>query len=64
MQVNSQPPLDPALVSAAISNQIEAAIAVKARQVQQQQGEAIVDLVQGAAEISQQIQAGHIDVRL
>ncbi|MGN6133630.1 MAG: hypothetical protein ACTHOU_03975 [Aureliella sp.] len=64
MQINNTPPTDPALTAAAISNQIDVAVAVKARQVQKQQGDAIVQLVQGAAEISQQIADGHLDVRL
>jgi hypothetical protein len=64
MQVNASAPVDPALTAVAIDNQIEVAVAVKARQVQKMQGDALVDLVKDAAQVSEQIARGHIDVQL
>jgi hypothetical protein len=55
---------DPSLSSASLDNQIDVAVAVKARQVQIQQGEAAVELVKQAVDISQQIASGHVDVQL
>ena len=64
MQISNNPPIDPAITAAAIGNQIDVAIAQKALQVQKQQGEAAVELIQNAVDISQQLASGHIDVRL
>lgn len=64
MQINGSAPADPVLVAASVDNQIDVAVAVKVRQVQKMEGEAILTLIQDAAEISQQISTGHIDVRL
>ncbi len=63
MQVNSNA-VDPAITSAAIQVQIDTAVAKRAQQVEKQQGEAAVELVQQAAQISQQLSSGHIDVKL
>jgi hypothetical protein len=64
MQVNTSSAIDAASLGATIDNQVQVAVALKARQVQKQQGEAAVDLVQAAADISAQIAEGHIDVEL
>ena len=64
MQVNANVPVDPALTAAAIDNQIEVAVAVKAQQVQKLQGEAMVSLIQDAAQLGAQLDQGHIDVQL
>ena len=64
MQINAHVPLDPSLAAVAVDNQIGVAVAVKASQVQKQQGEAIVSLVENAAQIGQQLAQGHIDVQL
>ena len=64
MQVSGSAPVDPALMAASVDNQIDVAVAVKARQVQKMECEAILGLIQDAAEISQQIAKGHLDVRL
>ncbi len=67
MQVNSTA-TDPAIASAVansvIQSQIDTAVASRARQVQQQQGDAVVQLVEQAAQITEQLASGHIDVRL
>lgn len=64
MQIPNNVPVDPAVTRAAVENQIDVAIARKALQVQKQQGEAAVELIQDAVDISQQLASGHIDVRL
>ena len=64
MQISGNAPVDPALVAASVDNQINLAVAVKVQQVQKMEGEAVLSLIQDAAEISQQIAKGHIDVRL
>lgn len=64
MQVNSASSTDPAITSAAIQIQIDSAVATKARQVQQQQGDAIVQLIEDAAQLTEQLASGHIDVKL
>lgn len=63
MQVNSSS-TDPAITSTAIQIQIDTAVASRARQVQQQQGDAVVQLVEDAAKITEQLASGHIDVKL
>ncbi len=63
MQINSAT-TDPAITSAAIQVQIDTAVASRARQVQQQQGDAVVQLVEQAAQITEQLASGHIDVKL
>jgi hypothetical protein len=64
VQIPNNTPIDPAVASASIDNQIDIAVARRALQAQKQEGEAAVALVQGAVDISQQIASGHIDVRL
>ena len=64
MQINSANATDPAITGAAIQIQIDTAIASRARQVQQQQGDAVVQLVEDAAKVTEQIASGHIDVKL
>jgi hypothetical protein len=65
MQVNTtNASLDPAIANAAVQNQIDTAVAVRARQVQQLQGEAAVEMIQSAVDISRQLASGHIDVKL
>ena len=64
MEIQNSTPTDPALVRASLDNEIDVAVAQKAKQVQIQQGKAAVDLVQQAVDIGQQIANGHIDVRL
>ncbi len=64
MQVNSANSTDPAITSAAIQIQIDGAIASKAKQVQQQQGDALVQLIEDAAQITEHLASGHIDVKL
>lgn len=61
MQVNNT---DPAITSAAIQMQIDTAVATRAQQVQKQQGDAAVQLVEAAADITEQLANGHIDVKL
>lgn len=63
MQVNSSS-TDPAIANAAIQNQIDTAIVSRVRQVQKQQGDAVVQLVEQAAQITEQLASGHIDVKL
>jgi hypothetical protein len=64
VQISNNAPIDPAITTAAIGNQIDVAIAQKAMQVQKQQGEAAVELIQDAVDVGQQLASGHIDVRL
>lgn len=64
MQLSSNTPVDPAIANAAVQNQIDTAVAVRARQVQKQQGEAAVEMIKSAVDISQQLASGHIDVKL
>lgn len=64
MQIQNNTPIDPAITRAAIDNQISVAVAVKAREAQIQEGKAAVDLVKQAAQLNQQLNNGHIDVRL
>lgn len=63
MQVNSAS-TDPAITGIAVQMQIDTAVASRAKQVQQQQGEAVVQLVEQAAKITEQLASGHIDVKL
>lgn len=62
MQVSNN--TDPAITSAAIQIQIDSAVATKARQVQQQQGDAMVQLIEDVVEVTEQLASGHIDVKL
>lgn len=64
MQVQANPVTDPAIIGASIDNQVQIAVAVKARQVQKQQGEAVIELIQNAAAVSTQLDSGHIDIQL
>lgn len=64
MQVQANTSADTAITSTAIDNQIQIAVAVKARQVQKQQGEALVELIQDAAAVTSQLDRGHIDIQL
>jgi hypothetical protein len=64
MEIQNSLSTDPALTRAALDNQIDVAVAQKSRQVQLQQGQAAVELIQQAVDISQQVASGHIDVRL
>lgn len=64
MQINATSTTDAALAGIATDNQIQIAVAVKAREAQKLQGEAMISLLQDAAQISDQIATGHIDVEL
>lgn len=65
MQIQNQnTPIDPAITRAAVDNQISIAVAVKAREAQIQEGKAVIDLVKQAAQLNQQLNSGHIDVRI
>lgn len=46
------------------ANQVASEIAQKSLSVQKQQGQAAVALIQQAANIGQQLAAGHIDVQI
>lgn len=63
MQINSSA-TDPAITNIAIQNQIDTAIVSRAKQVEKQQGDAVVQLVEQAAQITKQLASGHIDVKL
>ncbi|MCC6512291.1 MAG: hypothetical protein IT423_24550 [Pirellulaceae bacterium] len=62
MQVNSN--VDPAISNAVVQNQIDVAVVSKTRQVQKQQGEAAVALIQDAAQVTEQLANGRLDVKL
>ena len=64
MQIQNNASIDPSVVKASVDNQISMAVAVKARQAQIQEGQAAVDLVKQAAEVSKQLSSGRIDVSL
>ncbi len=64
MQVNSSTAIDPAITESLVKNNIDMAVAVRARQVDKLQGEAAVQMIQDAAAIGNQIDKGRIDVKL
>jgi hypothetical protein len=47
-----------------VLNQIDVAIVGKSQQIQKQQGDAIVALIEQAAQVQQQLSSGHLDVKL
>jgi hypothetical protein len=53
-----------AIKNSQIQNQTSMVVAQKTLQAQKQQGEAAVSLIQQAAELSNQLSQGHIDVQL
>ena len=65
MQVNSSAAAtDPAITESIVKNNIDMAVAVRARQVDKMQGEAAVQMIQSAAQISSQLDQGRLDVKL
>ncbi len=64
MQIGSPTSLDPAITQAQVQNQIDVAVALKAQQVEKQQGEAALEMIKQVAQVSQQLASGHIDVTL
>lgn len=64
MQIPSTTSLDPAITGAMVQNQIDTAVAVKTLQAEKQQGQAAIEMIQGAIDINNQLASGHIDVKL
>lgn len=47
-----------------IQNQIDFAVAGKTLQAQKQQGDAVIQLIEQAAQVQEQLANGHLDVEL
>jgi hypothetical protein len=47
-----------------LQNQIDFAVAGKTLQVQKQQGEAVIQLIEQAAQVQQQLASGQLDVEI
>lgn len=53
-----------AIQQSKVLNQIDVAVVGKSQQIQKQQGDAIVALIEQAAQVQQQLASGHLDVKL
>jgi Putative motility protein len=47
-----------------VQNQVDIAVASKTLQVQKQQGDAVIQLIDQAVQIQEQLASGHIDVKI
>ena len=47
-----------------VQNQVDVAVASKTLQVQRQQGDAVIQLIDQAVQIQEQLASGHIDVKI
>lgn len=47
-----------------IQNQVDFAVARKALQTQKQQGDAVVQLIEQAVQIQEQLVSGHVDIQI
>ncbi len=47
-----------------LQNQVDFAVAGKALQAQKQQGEAVVQLIEQAAQVQEQLASGYLDVQI
>ena len=47
-----------------VQNQVDVAVASKTLQVQKQQGDAVIQLIDQAVQLQDQLASGHIDVQL
>ncbi len=47
-----------------VKNQVDVAVASKTLQVQRQQGDAVIQMIDQAVQIQEQLASGHIDVKI
>jgi hypothetical protein len=64
MNVTQSASVDPAVVNAVTEQQLAVALARKARQVEQVQGDAVVQMLEQAAQVSQSLADGKLDVQI
>jgi len=64
MNVTQSASVDPAVINAVTEQQLAVALARKARQVEQVQGDAVVQMLEQAAQVSQSLADGKLDVQI
>ena len=53
-----------AIQQSQVQNQVDFAVAGKALQAQRQQGDAVIQLIEQAVQVQEQLASGHLDVEI